>query len=420
MRKTNQTLQTLSRILLVSSLMLQSPSFHSYLYATNFKSIKIIKISAAIDFIQSASFKSQLISHEPVTQTLSQTKLIITSAFYSNELPQAELFYKKHGTNNAYISSPFTHFTKVNKSAIKFKSNSQAASSSNFIFVGSAQIPREFVETTGLDYYIQLKINETKMDFFRSAEKPQYVSVQTEICSQQQLFTAPNLTETPRLAIKAGAISMSSLEGAFNEGTGVGICSKLPSALPSDMRPKTNQVSQEQPVAFIEITPDTNATDLKKPVTLSLDYNDFDSDNIVDDLGIPVDSLKWFWWDGFEWRMIGGKADPDTKKINVKLSHFSIYALFATTNELSFRPQEKIITPATKDGINDFANFDGLSGEDFTIKIFDITGREIRSIKDITIWDGKNDFGQIVESGAYVYQVHVQGKIISGVIAVAK
>jgi len=44
------------------------------------------------------------------------------------------------------------------------------------------------------------------------------------------------------------------------------------------------------------------------------------------------------------------------------------------------------------------------------IKIFDITGRKIRSVSAGTgKWDGKDDGGTIVESGVYIYQFTVDG-----------
>jgi gliding motility-associated-like protein len=82
-----------------------------------------------------------------------------------------------------------------------------------------------------------------------------------------------------------------------------------------------------------------------------------------------------------------------------------------------YRPAKKIITP-NGDGINDEADFSGLAEE---VKIFDITGRKIRSVSAGTgQWDGKDDDGSVVESGVYIYQFKVDGTLVSGVIAVAK
>jgi hypothetical protein len=40
----------------------------------------------------------------------------------------------------------------------------------------------------------------------------------------------------------------------------------------------------------------------------------------------------------------------------------------------------------------------------------------------VITWDGKDDGGQLVESGIYIYQIKLKasGKIISGTVVVAK
>jgi len=53
-----------------------------------------------------------------------------------------------------------------------------------------------------------------------------------------------------------------------------------------------------------------------------------------------------------------------------------------------YRPKEKIITPATVDGYNDFASFGGL-GPDDTVNLFDIRGRRVRELKTDFTWDGR-------------------------------
>ena len=67
-------------------------------------------------------------------------------------------------------------------------------------------------------------------------------------------------------------------------------------------------------------------------------------------------------------------------------------------------------------------------GDDFEIRIYDITGRLVKIINQASPsgprWDGVDDLGNLVESGVYIYQfkADVGGtmKLISGTIAVAK
>ena len=132
--------------------------------------------------------------------------------------------------------------------------------------------------------------------------------------------------------------------------------------------------------------------------------------------------LKIAWYDGYDWRVIGGEVNQEEKTISTKITHFGYYGLFAVKMSASlYRPKERILTPAWKDGRNDKATFDGINDISTTIKIYDITGRKIRQINELPYeWDGKNEDGDIVESGVYIYQFKVEGKIISGTIAIAK
>ena len=111
------------------------------------------------------------------------------------------------------------------------------------------------------------------------------------------------------------------------------------------------------------------------------------------------------------------------KVVKTKIVHLSIYALFAFTGVPEYRPKERIITPSYQDGKNDIANFDILVGKDVEIKIYDITGRKVRTVNVLTegnIWNGKDGFGNLVESGVYLYQFKLDEKLYSGTIAVAK
>lgn len=168
-----------------------------------------------------------------------------------------------------------------------------------------------------------------------------------------------------------------------------------------------------EPVCAYEFTP--KGLVFRKPVKLIINYRYY---GVTDE-----DKLRIYFWDGYEWRYVGGNVDKTNKTVTTYISHFSVYALFAATVTPEYKPREKIITPALKDGINDVATFDGLSGKDVEIKIFDITGRKIKSInvlKKGNIWDGTDEYGNIVESGVYIYQFELDGKTYSGTITVAK
>ncbi len=87
------------------------------------------------------------------------------------------------------------------------------------------------------------------------------------------------------------------------------------------------------------------------------------------------------------------------------------------------KPEEKIFTP-NGDGINDLLIFHGLSGKlqqgGFEIKIIDVRGRLIRLITDVEYWDGKDEEGKYVKTGAYLYQYKYDNNFITGIAIIAR
>jgi len=232
--------------------------------------------------------------------------------------------------------------------------------------------------------------------------------------NQQYHFTI-NLTVTPsmnagsEIGISGGKIelvnriSLEIPQGALKETVSVKILKKDNNALPGT------------PFCGYEILPE--GVLFRRPCDLSIYYAD---DSVPAD---KEDSLKIFYWDDVEWRYTGGEVDKKNKVVKTKIVHLSIYALFAFTGVPEYRPKERIITPSYQDGKNDIANFDILVGKDVEIKIYDITGRKVRTVNVLTegnIWNGKDGFGNLVESGVYLYQFKLDEKLYSGTIAVAK
>ncbi len=161
----------------------------------------------------------------------------------------------------------------------------------------------------------------------------------------------------------------------------------------------------------------------RTPSRINLLYIDIDNDGKVDVDGkkYPVEDLSVFWLDRLGiWRIIGGSIDEEKNLISFDVSHFSVFAVFPAKKLSSddYRPRERIVAPY---GDNRYIHFDGLDGTNTKIRIFDIRGREIRTIDSVPYeWDARDDSGSIVESGVYIYQFRAGGELISGTIAVAK
>ena len=181
-------------------------------------------------------------------------------------------------------------------------------------------------------------------------------------------------------------------------------------------------LSTHRPVSVYEFTPERSVSFLS-PAKLTLSYVDDNGDGFVDATGEAARDLKVYRLDEGEWRFLGGKVDEAMRTVTVNITHLSTFGLFpAQAGAGDLRPKEKIITPGLKDGINDSAVFDGLQErtEPFRVEIFDVMGRRVRTLDQVGQWDGTDASGRTVETGVYLYQVHIQGRVLSGTITVAK
>lgn len=86
----------------------------------------------------------------------------------------------------------------------------------------------------------------------------------------------------------------------------------------------------------------------------------------------------------------------------------------------------RIFTP-NGDGSNDKARIELDNPEQLPVggTIFDVNGARVASIQqgttpDVLLWDGKDEDGQTVAGGVYIYQLEFQGKFATGTLAVAR
>ena len=157
----------------------------------------------------------------------------------------------------------------------------------------------------------------------------------------------------------------------------------------------------------------------QKAATIALKYSDDNFDGTVDGTFYSASQLRMFWYDGLAWRPVQGRLNSQNHTVSGPVFHFSLYALYPVTSEpLDTRPKEKVITP-NGDGVNDAAYFDNLP-DGVTIKIFDLSGRLVRTLNGLAYWDGRDDGGQIVPNGAYIYQYRVNFEEVTGAIGVAR
>ena len=367
-------------------------------------------ISAYFTAVSMGIFEVNLVSPTPTKVGMIGNQIVISRQFVTlgEIIKSVGLFYKKGDETNSLNFTP---------------SLPEGVTSYN----GEVVIPAgaaAAVESKGeLEYYLNMETTDgqtLKMDY----------SIELSRVTEGIVSSSRRIIKVEDGNPYDGETSINFPSGALTEDTKVTITQLKTEDEPIVRRSRT--ILTDKPVAVYNFDP--NNIEFKKPVTLTILYIDIDGsgnkgDGKVDDPDNIIDAttLKLFYWDGFDWRYVGGSVNTENHTVTAKISHFSKYALFPAKNyeAKDFRPFERIITP-NGDGKNDYADFNGLDGE---VKIYDITGRKVKILKGETVfvepyietrWDGRDDDGDIVESGVYIYQYKYNGKRISGVIAIAK
>ena len=158
-----------------------------------------------------------------------------------------------------------------------------------------------------------------------------------------------------------------------------------------------------------------------KPVEIGLLYLDLNDDGKVDDTDFDEKKLSVFWYDGINWRNLKSAVDDKENLVICKTNHFTYFGVFpiGSLTKDDYKPKEKIITP-NNDGINDVAHFDSIP-DGTEIKIYNLKGKIVRKITQAPYeWNGKDEDGNDLEVGPYIYQFKIGDELISGVIVIAR
>jgi len=158
-------------------------------------------------------------------------------------------------------------------------------------------------------------------------------------------------------------------------------------------------------------------------VKLTLIYFDFDGDGQEDKSGSDETDLGIFYWDGFNWRYLGGEVNTSSDTISANIYNLGLFGVFPLKSNQTFGlpdylPKRKIFTP-NNDGINDYIEFVGLN-KPFKITIYSLSGKIIKEITDEPRWYGKSKEGKTAESGIYIYRVEKDGVTKNGAVVIAK
>jgi len=178
---------------------------------------------------------------------------------------------------------------------------------------------------------------------------------------------------------------------------------------------------------------------LERPALLELAYRL--SDLTVANIRRESD-LKIFAWDtaAQEWQLVGGEIDLNRRVVRMELNFISEVALFqAVPSQIQaawsfnpFSPDGNGIADRTRLTIVNH-NTSHIGGTEPVVEIFDLHNKLIRTLVNQTVmssntmsveWDGRNEAGEIVNIGPYIYQIQLttgdQVEVRNGVIVVGK
>ena len=178
---------------------------------------------------------------------------------------------------------------------------------------------------------------------------------------------------------------------------------------------------------------------LERPALLELAY--YPSDLMIANIRRESD-LKIFAWDASaqEWQLVGGEIDLNRRIVRMELNFISQVALFqAVPSQIQaawsfnpFSPDGNGIADRTRLTIVNH-NTVHIGGTEPVVEIFDLHNKLIRTLVNQTVmssntmsveWDGRDEAGEIVNIGPYIYQIRLttgdQVEVRNGVIVVGK
>ncbi|MBN2407869.1 MAG: hypothetical protein JXJ19_09235, partial [Elusimicrobia bacterium] len=171
-------------------------------------------------------------------------------------------------------------------------------------------------------------------------------------------------------------------------------------------------------------------TDTRKGVSIVMSYRSLTARRVPATAESENKQMVLYWHNGVEWVRLGGTNEQKMSRVYTscrRLGKFGI-KLAALADEFTLNTVEpRLFIPEEQNFMVNAVRFyfENPDYEEVTIKIFDITGAEIRSSlrregENVMFWDGKDEGGKIVKGGIYIYQAEAGDKIVNGSIVVAR
>ena len=147
--------------------------------------------------------------------------------------------------------------------------------------------------------------------------------------------------------------------------------------------------------------------------------------------GADKQNVCLMFYDGTRWLFIGGQRENSYLTAPIRFTGKYQLRFGESPTEFTFRGvRPKIITP-NGDNTNDllFFEFVNPKSEPVTITIRNLSGGLIKTISTnnsslisngYVSWDGRDEAGEIVLPGVYIYQIECGGKLFNGTLVVAR
>jgi len=352
-----------------------------------------------------AEFPATIIKHTPITNVSANTRVL-----------------------NAKINVDFGCYTSANAKILYYlngdSSNVREESENNIpnkqdFFIALPQ----FSETDNkVDYQVEvtLKANgeETKMYYpVNAEEKPYYLTATIQSSSSSVINGNQGGTVSYDTGDQnTGGVSVEVPAGSYEGDDVVTIEEIDPNLLgaPAYMAPSRASAGSSKALMAYKIAKGGNLDVVSEPpLKVTFKYpNMKKGDKFVIKRGASASEVN---------EALKTTVNYDTKEViamSPKYGFFGLY--FAASSDNDYKPARRVIVKARAESRGDVFQFNCLKEGD-SVKIYNVNGKKVRELKGNSFaWDGKNDDGQYVESGTYIYQIKADGKIINGTIAFVK
>jgi hypothetical protein len=146
-----------------------------------------------------------------------------------------------------------------------------------------------------------------------------------------------------------------------------------------------------------------------------------------------ADSLALYWYNGVQWIKLGGNVDSRNHVLSVKTRRIGKYAIKPAMAAVSFGIEsiypDKIFSP-NGDGWNDYFEIQYANPQNACLsgKIYDVKSRFVADMEaglngNSFTWDGRDNNGNYVSGGVYIYQLKSSGaeeKVLNGTCVVVR